>query len=644
MYLITKEDTATTVIGSFLGIIGVTVGLSMSLLALEISMDIPWLRLCFIILYLFGGLFLKRVITIEGLGSAIGIPAAMAMMLPDIMPPDPEVTVEFILWVWCCAAIGLSVNAIVQLLLSSGDPLKLLRRELDSRILAVETALCRLAGEIAAETPVPSLNSLAIAGMSRPLELLKTASIVHRWARERHEGLSALITLTDRLVTSAIALETLKPDSDTDICRKRLLNAADCCGHMRRALQSWETPSQKEWATSASGRACHTLSPLSDIDLTLEDIGLSVKNLAEAQYRPIASAGKFRLFVPDAFDNPDYVHFAIKGSLAAFICYLALIGFDYPGIYTSVITCFVVSLSTIGAANQKGILRFGGSAVGGFMGIIALVYLFPNIDSIGGYWVVFGAGTAIAAWVTFGSPRIWYGGYQIGLAFYKAIMQRFGPAFYLKVVRDRLVGIFFGLVVFGIIEHFLWPVRASDAMRSRLAEIFRSLSELARAQTDGAAQPMSSDVLDSWRLLISEKFANIQVLIESSKFELGNSNPDEIQKLTGEAQIVFILFLELARLKQDMATTKMAPAAVELNSAIAKALQTFEAYVAEGSAPSDYNLDGVTEALQNFSQLPDLTESLPPYSALVTAITRIFIELPKLGEEGHEVAQFGVIM
>ena len=80
-----------------------------------------------------------------------------------------------------------------------------------------------------------------------------------------------------------------------------------------------------------------------------------------------APAEKRSLFLPDAFENPEYVRFAIKGTLAAFICYLVFIGFDYPGIYTSVITCFVVALSTIGASNQKGILRFGGAAVGGLM-------------------------------------------------------------------------------------------------------------------------------------------------------------------------------------------------------------------------------------------------------------------------------------
>ena len=109
--------------------------------------------------------------------------------------------VDFVLWVWCCVTLGLSVNAGVQLLLSPGDPLMLLRREMDTRLLAVEQALRRLAGNVAMEPPSASLNALAIAGMSRPLALLKTASIIHQWARERHEELAAIITLVDRLVT-----------------------------------------------------------------------------------------------------------------------------------------------------------------------------------------------------------------------------------------------------------------------------------------------------------------------------------------------------------------------------------------------------------------------------------------------------------
>jgi len=147
MYLITQEDTAATVIGSILGLIGATLGLGLALLAWRISLDIVWLRLCFLVAFLFGGLFLKRVLTIGALGSAIGLPASLVMILPDILPPSPEVLVEFVLWIWWCVTLGLSINAGVQLLLSPGDPLMLLQHELVTRIKAVEQSLRRLAVE-----------------------------------------------------------------------------------------------------------------------------------------------------------------------------------------------------------------------------------------------------------------------------------------------------------------------------------------------------------------------------------------------------------------------------------------------------------------------------------------------------------------
>ena len=91
----------------------------------------------FLIVFFFGGLFLKRVLTIGALGTAIGLPAALVMIIPDVYPPDPEQLVESVLWIWWCVILGLSVNLGVQLLLSRGDPLTLLRRELDTRLQAV---------------------------------------------------------------------------------------------------------------------------------------------------------------------------------------------------------------------------------------------------------------------------------------------------------------------------------------------------------------------------------------------------------------------------------------------------------------------------------------------------------------------------
>src|SRR4029453_216514 len=173
------------------------------------------------------------------------------------------------------------------------------------------------------------------------------------------------------------------------------------------------------------------------------------------------------------------------------------------------ITCFVVSLSTVGASNQKGILRFGGAAAGGAMGLVALVYLLPEVESLGGFWLVFGAGTAAPAWGNFGSPRISYGGYQTGLAFYKAVLQGFGTAVSATVVRDRLIGVFFGLVVFGLIEHALWPGRAHEALRTRRTEALRLLADLARTRTNREGSIETLAMVDARRRRISQKMDDV---------------------------------------------------------------------------------------------------------------------------------------
>jgi multidrug resistance protein MdtO len=641
MFLITQEDTAATLIGSLLAVVCVTVGLGLALLAWKISLDIEWLRLCFFIAILFGGLFLKRVLTMGAIGSAIGIPAALVMILPDIYPPDPELLTEFVLWIWWCLTLGLLVNAGVQLLLSPGDPLMLLRRELDKRLQVVEQVLRRLAANVAMEPRAASLNSLAIAGMSRPLALLKTAALIHSWARTRHEELATIITLVDRLVLSAMALEDLAPLSDEEIRHERLLKVADKCDRTRRAFAELRLPSPSEWIALAAEPTSGTLPLLTDMERTLDEIVLAIPRRADD--RIAAPAEKQSLFVPDAFTNPEYVQFAIKGTLSAFICYFLFIGFDYPGIYTSVITCFVVSVSTVGASNQKGTLRFGGAAVGGLMGLIALVYLFPNVETIGGFWLVFGTGTAIAAWVNFGTPRISYGGYQTGLAFWKATLQDFGPALSATVARDRVIGIFFGLIVFSIVEHLLWHARAQDVLRRRFAEIMHMLAELARPRTSSATAAVTTDNVDSWRRRISQKIHDVQVsiesskfeagLIESSKFELGDLKASDSQNLLCDAQIIFILLLSLAGEERETAQSDVVrTTANELDNAIATALEALATRVAGGLEPPVPELEN---SLNTFERAMTATDALDKeaaahfaarlalYRALVAAINRL---------------------
>ena len=632
MYLITQEDTAATLLGSILAVAGVTLGLSAALLAWMVALDIAWLRIACFIAFFFVGLFLKRVLVVGALGSAIGVPAAFVMILPDVAPLGPESLVEFVLWIWLCVTLGLTVNLGVQLLLAPGDPLTLLQRELDTRLRVVENTVRELAGagDVAPAAPAMSLDALATAGMSRLLALLKTASLTNARARQRHEAFATAITLVDRLVTGAGALRLLVSSTSSAPLREPLVRVADSCARAREALAEHRWPPSAETAArSTVDPGVAAVPPLADMERTLEQ--LSVTARVESP-RPATKETGPHLLLPDATTNPEYVRFAVKGALAALICYVLFIGFDYPGIYTSVITCFVVSLSTIGSSNQKGLLRFGGAAVGGVMGLVALVYVFPNVDGLGGFWLVFAAGTAVAAWINFGSPRISYGGYQTGLAFYKATLQTLGPAVSATVVRDRLIGVAFGLTVFGLVEHVLWPVRAADRMHARLADVFRSLAAFARVASrlrdDGGG-------VDARRHLISQQVTDVQGFIESSKFEPGAGADDAqaVERLTADAQTIFLVLLAIAR---DAESAAMYPevaraAAIRVDEDAAAILDGLADRVQHGGATPAMTGDGSLRAFERSiaAQVDAVGEeathagTLSLYRELAVAVNRV---------------------
>jgi uncharacterized membrane protein YccC len=267
------------------------------------------------------------------------------------------------------------------------------------------------------------------------------------------------------------------------------------------------------------------------------------------------------------------------------------------------------------------------------------------VETIGGFWLIFGAGTAVAAWVNFGTPRISYGGYQIGLAFYKAVLQGFGPALSATVVRDRLIGVFFGLIVFGVVEHLLWPVRAQDALRARLVEIMHLLAELARAEASSATPAVTGNEVDSWRRRISQKVEDVQGLIESSKFESGDFKLSEIQKLTGDAQIIFILLLSLARQRRDVTHPNVVQAAaVELDKAMATALEALATRAAGGTEPAVPELEDTLNAFERSMTATDALDKeaaahfggrLALYRTLVAAIKRLSSEFLNTWQDGH---------
>jgi len=172
------------------------------------------------------------------------------------------------------------------------------------------------------------------------------------------------------------------------------------------------------------------------------------------------------LFVSDAFTNPAHAQFALKVTFAGMFCYIVYMAIDWSGIHTALITCTFIALESTEATLYKGTLRIVGCVIGGALGLFTIVFLMPHMETIASLVVVVACASAIAAWVAAGSERISYAGLQIAFAFFYSVFQGYAPDTDLDNVRNRVVGILFGLIVTGLVFQYIWPERAHIEART----------------------------------------------------------------------------------------------------------------------------------------------------------------------------------
>ncbi|MDB6039006.1 MAG: hypothetical protein JWM99_2847 [Verrucomicrobiales bacterium] len=553
MFVISKEDTTATLLGTVIGIIGFTIGCAGLLAFYLCAIDLEWLRVLAVPAFITLGLFLNRILTLGPLGTAISLPLAMGMITPDTVS-SPEYLNRYPFYFWWAGVLGLSVNLAVQYLLNPKTSHWVLVHGMAARLHAVEGMLRRRAMEETKQTSKSSISSFAFTGAAEQLRLLKLAGIVEPLLKQRRLQFTAQIILIDRLVTAGAALENRPAASASDSEKRRLLRVADACALWRSAMQENRAPNLSTLPPEdrSGGPDREALPVLAEIERVVQLLpqAYHADKLPEELELPPAQKGG--AIAPDAFTNPEYIHFAVKGALAAFICYLIFTMFAYQGIYTSVITCVVCSLSTIGASVQKGIMRLAGAVVGGLLGVFALMYIFPNVDSLGGFWFPFAAVTALAAYVHFGSPSISYCGFQIGLAFFKCALQSYGTYTELRVVRDRFVGIALGLIVFGIINSQLWPVSALETIRAKLADILHLLAHLARLPDDQANPAPRLVEAYTLRLQAYKDFAVVVELQESSKFEPGAEVRNRLEAGSEKIKELLLQILAVIQHRPDL--------------------------------------------------------------------------------------------
>src|SRR5580698_4571061 len=346
---------------------------------------------------------------------AIGLAAMVTNIFTIWYLPGPgEHNIELSLWQVGAASIGVLVTVGVEVIFYAIDRGDEVLDGLDVRLKHIEDLMENYAaGRPSSPETSRMLAQYGVVGVGA-LRAHVTRTSSQSANRNR---ISAMVSLTGRSIDFAAALATTGlrlPASE----QERAARLAQHIAEIRRCLRSNNQPAQWEPEVGANEGTplLYELEAMTSLMASVLSGASSVDPRLEVLDNPPAAN---RIFVADAFSNPEHLRYVLGGTLAAMICYVLYVSLDWPGISTSVTTCVFTALSNVGVSRQKQVLRIAGAVLGGFVfGLGAQIFILPNIDSVVGLAVLFAVVTAVAAWVSTSSTRLSYAGLQIALAFY----------------------------------------------------------------------------------------------------------------------------------------------------------------------------------------------------------------------------------
>ena len=482
-FFISRENPTATFRGGYRTVLAFLAATAYSAIGVMLLLDDPLTHFLWVAGSLFLAFFLIRVLADYTLATAFGVLLAGAIPLWDKTALNVNDRMENTLWLAGLVAIGVAVSIAIEYVFRGVHPATDLTEGLAGRLQCVESILQSVAENRPLGSEVEKSLSLYVSvGTSR----LRRLILRSEYNEQLKSQMSTVIALTGRLIdiaaTFRLALverggQTTVEASDRGRCRR----LADEIAAVRQALMQRQAP--RDFSTPPQPEA----SKLPFLPTMENTVALIPKAFAGPKSRgdlirdPLDLEPPTRLFVADAFTNPAHVQFALRGSLAAIVCYMIYTAIDWPGLSSSLFTCVVVALSTIGSSRQKQVLRLAGTFIGGFIfGMGAQIFVLPYLDTIAGFTLLFAVVTAIAAWIGTSSARISYLGLMIALTFYVINLQEFAIQTSLAVARDRVFGVLLGLVSMGLFFDLLWVRNPLEEMQAVFAHNLELFAELAQ--------------------------------------------------------------------------------------------------------------------------------------------------------------------
>ncbi|MFZ0745139.1 MAG: FUSC family protein [Terracidiphilus sp.] len=450
-----------------------------------------------------------------------GIATGLALVVSNVvgiwyLPGPGERNVELTLWMVAATLIGALVTVCVELVFYAIHDRDDLLEGLDTRLALIEDLMaCYAAGRSVARATQSGLAQFAIVGagsLRRHLARSNYASLYRK-------RMSTLVSLAARSIDFAAALASAYPSLPDDL-RDRAAHIQRSLVDIRLCLRTHGQPCEVALEPMPSP-GTPLMSEIESMVSLMPSI-FSEEDSSDPTLEPIEDTPQTsRIFVSDAFSNPEHLRYVLSGTMAAMLCYIFYVSLDWPGLSTSVTTCVLTALTTIGSSRQKQILRVAGFVLGGVVaGLGAQIFALPNIDSIGGFTVLFATMTFVAAWIGTSSTRLSYAGAQFAFSFYLIHLSEFSIQTNLAVGRDRALGVLLGITVMWLVFERLFPRSAADEMVRIFVVNLRLLSDLV-GSTPRAGNPADFLRIRRLRDEIYRRFGEVNAQSDAVPFETG---------------------------------------------------------------------------------------------------------------------------
>jgi multidrug resistance protein MdtO len=525
---LTRENPTATFRAGLNTVLGFLAGTAYALLSVMLMIDDPITHFLWVAISLFLSFYLLHVIADYGTAVAFGFMVAGSIIVWDETTLNVNTRVEDTLWLSGVVAIGVVVTIAVEFVFRRIHPVSDLNEGIEQRLKVVEHFLRSIAANQSLDPQLDkNLTLYSTVGTSRLRRLINRSEFSAHYKAQ----MSTAVALVGRLVDTAgsfrLALAergTLLAPADQERCNR----LADEIRELIVDLTVRKLPG-KFHPPSEEPTSLPFLATMERAVAYIPGAFAGSDSVHEFVTAPLDEEGPAPLFVSDAFSNPAHVRFALRGTLAAMACYITYTALDWRGLSTSVPTCFITALTTVGSSRQKQILRLAGAITGGFIfGMGAQIFVLPYLDSIAGFALFFALVTAISAWIGSASARLSYLGVQLALAYYLINLQEFTIQTSLAIARDRVFGVLLGLMSMWLIFDRLWVRNALDEMQSVFARNLEMFAQLAEELLD---QDQIHAILRIRQLRdrINTGFDGVKAQSDAILFEFGSERQRKLQ-------------------------------------------------------------------------------------------------------------------